>query len=93
MTQRRCSCPCCSALDVVEAELRALLEKIERIKPPTDARFERLAELERQLAGEEAGARAAAIRQRMGLSKTHYYRLRAQWLQSHESHLSDGTRD
>lgn len=46
-------------------------------RPQTLERLAQLRRLERQLSHMPPGKRAAAIRERMGLSKTAYYRLRA----------------
>lgn len=56
--------------------------------PMRDPRLGRLAELEKQLAHMPAGERAAAIRERLGTSRSSYYRLRARVIQSQPVPLS-----
>jgi hypothetical protein len=62
------------------AALRMLEEASHR--PATLARAARLRQLERQLAYLDPGERAFAIRERMGLSKSGYYKLRGLALRS-----------
>jgi DNA-binding SARP family transcriptional activator len=52
------------------------LEALEGQRPRTRAVRNRVAELERQLAHLPAGERAAAIRERLSLTRRTYYRLR-----------------
>jgi hypothetical protein len=73
-----CKCNCCRELSEIVADVALLLERIARLDsmPVIDPKLERLTELERELAAEDPGVRAAAIQERMGLSKSNYYRLR-----------------
>jgi hypothetical protein len=59
----------------VDSMLAQVMQVLEH-RPRTRERLARLERLERQLAHLPPGERAAAIRERMGLSKTAYYRLR-----------------
>jgi hypothetical protein len=90
-----CQCVCCREVGEIIADVTALLERIARLDsvPTIDPRLERLAELERELAAEEPGVRAATIRARMGLSRSVYYRLRLSCFESHESQVESGTGD
>jgi len=45
-------------------------------KPRTLARAERIRQLERQMSHMQPGERATAIRERMGLGRSAYYKLR-----------------
>lgn len=57
---------------ILEAEAQSLEHR-----PLTRERLAHLQRLERQLAHLPAGERAAAIRERMGISRSGYYKLRA----------------
>lgn len=60
----------------LDALLAAAVEALEH-RQETRERLAKLRRLERQLAHLSPGERAAAIRQRMGISRSGYYKLRA----------------
>ena len=86
--------------DDIEPALSILSASL-NVETLIDSRIERLIELEQQLSNYPAGARAQAIQKRLGLSKSAYYRLRADvleagLLQSHSSPMrvpNSGTRN
>lgn len=62
--------------ELLHALLRELAERRDTRRRNTRALADRIARLERQLAALPAGERAAAIRERLGLTRSTYYRLR-----------------
>src|SRR5689334_788134 len=87
--------------DEILAVLLRIADALDRLVPPpcetqaADPRLERLADLLGELVEMGPGERAKAIQERMSLSKTSYYRLRAALIesleQSHQSHVASGT--
>ncbi len=78
-------------LSLHDDALRLLEDGADRRRLGTRALARRVAQLERQLARTEPSARAAAIRERLGLSRSRYYELRALSPDIHG--LADGPMD